>query len=276
MLRALPDQQRWSARHALGVVAPWEPGARLRPPKCPSGMEIGPPDFVGVGAQKAGTTWWYQLLTTHPEVYDHPAAHKERHYFDRFIDADFTRADEADYHRWFPRPPGQITGEWTPDYMLHFWIPPLLRRAAPDTKLLVLLRDPVERIVSGLTHVARRQAYPDARAATEAYLRGCYADQLDALVQHCGGDRVLVQQFEQCCADPAGQLKETCAFLGIPEPPAPLDAQPVNTTVGAKVQLPESARLELVRLYRPTVERLLTSYPQIDVSLWPNFAFVER
>lgn len=272
VLRALPDGPSLSARHALGLVAPWEPGARLRPPPCPEGMETGPPDFVGVGAQKAGTTWWYQLLAGHPQVFDHPGAHKERHFFTRFVDADFTGDDEAEYHRWFPRPPGLITGEWTPDYMLHFWVPPLLRRAAPDTKVLVLLRDPVERIVSGLTHVARRQVYPDARAATEAFVRGCYVDQLDALGEHFDPDQVLVQQYERCRADPAGQLKQACAFLGLPDVAAPVDTRPVNETVGGKVVLPEVARRELVRRYRPTVERLQECYPQIDLALWPNFA----
>lgn len=273
-LRVLPERQRLVARQALGMAAPWEPGARLRPPPCPPGMDVGPPDFVGVGVQKAGTTWWYQSLASHPQVYHHPGVHKERHFFMRFFDAEFSAADAAEYHRWFPRPAGHLTGEWTPDYMLHFWVPPLLRRAAPDARLLVLLRDPVERIVSGLTHVAHRQAVPDARAATEAYLRGCYADQLDALLVHFDRDRVLVQQFERGREDPAAQLKETLAFLGLPDLAMPVDSGAVTATPGPKVRLPGGARDELVRLYRPSVERLVAAYPQIDVRLWPNFAFL--
>lgn len=255
-------------------MAPWEPGARLTPPPAPPGTVTGPPDFVGVGAQKAGTTWWYDLLTGHPDVFDHPSAHKERHFFMRFFDTEFEDDDISEYHRWFPRPPGQLTGEWTPDYMLHFWVPELLKRAAPDTKVLVLLRDPVERIISGLTHVALRQAVPDARAATEAYLRGRYFDQLDVVTSHFDRPRVLVQQFERCVRDPARELDRSFAFLGLPPSGRRAAATPVNATRAAKVGLPQGRRDELVRLYRADVERLAGTYSEIDVTLWPNFRFL--
>lgn len=273
----LPRRPRTSLRRALGLVAPWEPGAHLRPPPYPPTMEVGPPDFVGVGVQKAGTTWWYELLTHHPRVHNHPAAHKERHYFMRFFDADFGEAEVDEYRRWFPRPPGQLTGEWTPDYMLHFWIPRLLKLAAPETRVLVLVRDPVERIVSGLTHVADRQAVPDARSATEAYLRGRYFDQLQALSSHFGAGQVLVQQFERCLSDPAGELHRTLAFLGLPPTDVgPSERRPVNPTASAKVLLPAGAREELVGLYRPDVEKLAAAYPHLDLALWPNFASLGR
>ena len=41
------------------------------------------------------------------------------------------------YHRWFPRAPGTMTGEWTPDYLTFPWVPPLLQRAAPDARLVI-------------------------------------------------------------------------------------------------------------------------------------------
>lgn len=275
-LRLLPERSRLSVRTALGRVQPWEPGARLAPPRCPEGMETGAPHFVGVGAQKAGTTWWYELLAGHPGVYNFPGAHKERHFFMRFFDREFGAADAAEYHRWFPRPPGRLAGEWTPDYMLHFWIPRLLRMAAPDTRLLVLLRDPVERMSSGLTHVATRQPVPDARAATEAYLRGRYFEQLLTLRSHFDADRILVQQYEKCRRDTAGELGRTFSFLGLPALAAVPDQTAVNPTVGRKVTVAGGIRNELVRLYRPDVEHLLAAYPDIDVSLWPNFAFLAR
>ncbi|MGH9152801.1 MAG: sulfotransferase domain-containing protein [Acidimicrobiales bacterium] len=240
-------------------------------------MVVGPPDFVGVGAQKAGTTWWYQLLVEHPLVHNHPGVHKERHFFMRFFDRAFDADDAAEYHRWFPRPPGFQAGEWTPDYMLHFWIPRLLKHAAPDTKVLVLLRDPVERIVSGLTHVAARQAVPDARAATEAYLRGRYAEQLEGLGSYFDPSRILVQQYEKCRRDPPGELRRTLAFLGLP-PMVSLRSydSPVNETVVRKVSLPAATRDELVALYRRDVEKLVLTHPEIDVGLWPNFSFIAR
>jgi hypothetical protein len=78
----------------------------------------GPPDFVGVGVQKAGTSWWYQCLVDHPLVFHPPRVAKERHFFD---DPAMEHADRTEvaarYSRQFPRPPGTVTGEWTPRYL---------------------------------------------------------------------------------------------------------------------------------------------------------------
>ncbi|MBA3795881.1 MAG: hypothetical protein H0X20_01485, partial [Chloroflexi bacterium] len=57
---------------------------RAEPAPPPPGFVIGPPDFVGVGAQKAGTTWWFRLIEAHPGVYQSPDQRPELHFFDRF------------------------------------------------------------------------------------------------------------------------------------------------------------------------------------------------
>jgi hypothetical protein len=62
----------------------WPPYLPANVPVAPSGWTVAPPDFVGVGAQKAGTTWWYTLLSSHPGVHAPPGRRKELHYFDRF------------------------------------------------------------------------------------------------------------------------------------------------------------------------------------------------
>ena len=48
------------------------------------GETNGPPGFVGIGVQKAGTSWWYRLVVDHPQVSHRPSIHKERHFFARF------------------------------------------------------------------------------------------------------------------------------------------------------------------------------------------------
>ena len=70
--------------HGLGRYAPWEPEFDFTPPPLGPGNETGPPDFVGIGVQKAGTTWWYELMLTHPGIFAPAGIHKERHFFDRF------------------------------------------------------------------------------------------------------------------------------------------------------------------------------------------------
>ena len=136
-------------RRPLCTLGGW---FRFHPAGSRPGEMVGAPDFVGIGVQKAGTTWWHGLIAAHPQVSARPDFHKERHFFDRFAVRAFGPADVSGYHGWFPRQPGTLAGEWTPDYVHMPWVPALLAQAAPKARLLVLLRDPVERLRSGLSH----------------------------------------------------------------------------------------------------------------------------
>ena len=151
----------------------WQPPPS---PPCPDGWQTAPPDFVGVGAQRSGTTWWTALIADHPQVAR--MVTKELHFFDDFANSGPSPDVARQYARYFPRPPGRVAGEWTPRYMFDLWTPALLRRCAPDAKLLVLLRDPVERYRSHLAR-ARKRAEQRGRSLSpaltnEAIARGRY------------------------------------------------------------------------------------------------------
>jgi hypothetical protein len=251
-------------------LIPIEPPA---PPACPEGWQTGPPDFVGVGAQKSGTSWWYSLVQAHPEVH-RSQARKELHYFGRYWERPFTDADVAGYHALFPRPPGTITGEWTPNYLVNFWTLPLLHRAAPRAKILVLLRDPVDRYVSGLAHSLGRGLAPHHwLVATAAMVCGLYFEQLMRILNYFPRERVLVLQYERCLEDTLGELERTYRFLEIdPEfTPAKLD-ELVNSTKVEKPKLPQEVERALEMTYRDDVVRLAEAFPEIDLRLWPRFA----
>lgn len=159
----LPPAARRSVLHAFGKYAPWEDGFNPTPPQAATDEVAGPPDFVGIGTQKAGTTWWFDAICAHPDVFFRADIHKERHFFGRYAVRPFGPADCMQYHDWFPRPPGSMTGEWTPDYIHCPWVPALLAQAAPRARLLILLRDPVERFRSGLAHQRRDPRKPHGR-----------------------------------------------------------------------------------------------------------------
>jgi hypothetical protein len=270
---ALPRGSQREIMHLLGRPSPWEPGVVLPPPPCPDGMVTAPPDFVGVGVQKAGTSWWYSLLCEHDGVHRQPGATKERHFFMRFFQEDMGPEGVGEYARWFARPPGLLTGEWTPDYMASFWVAPLLRIAAPNTKILVLLRDPVDRWVSGLTHRKRLEPVLDWRGGEEAFSRGRYFEQLAWLTEYFQKDQLLVLQYEKCRLEPSVQLSRTLKFLGLPDPHTqPGFDRAVNRTEEPKVALRPHVRRELVRRYTPEVTALVEAYEDIDIALWPNFA----
>jgi hypothetical protein len=238
----------------------------------PDGWRPGPPDYIGVGTARSGTTWWDSLINRHPLVSRAPSTPKEVHFFDDRWERGLTTADVAAYHALFARPEGHASGEWTPGYMVDAWTPALLRQAAPDARLLVLLRDPVERFRSGRTLAENRFTVGStARAAANAaFNRGVYADQLARLWNHFPREQVLVLQFERCVAEPREQLARTFEFLGLePELEAGVDVgAPVNQSRSQKVVLSRWQEDQLIRRYAPENERLATLLPELDLSLW--------
>jgi len=243
-----------------------------QPPVAPEGWRAGAPDYVGVGTARSGTTWWDSLINAHPHVSRPPQTPKEIHFFDGLWASALTEADIKRYHGHFARPDGHVSGEWTPGYMLDVWTPALLRQAAPGARLLVLLRDPVERFRSGRTLAENRFTVGStARAAANAaFSRGIYADQLLRLFAVFPREQVLVLQYEQCVADPSAQLERTYVHIGLPpEIPAGLDlGGRVNESRGPKVSLSTWQEDQLRRRYAPENERLAALLPELDLALW--------
>lgn len=247
-----------------------------------SDIRTGPPDYVGVGAQRSGTTWWFRILLEHPQIKAARAGDyarkKEVHFFDQFCAREMTEADLAGYYEMFPRNPGQIAGEWTPRYMSNVWTPRLIKRAAPDAKILVMLRDPIERYRSGIVH--RETRAPHRRPETicaDAIERGRYATQLERIYRLFERDRVLVLQYERCRQDAAGQYRRTLEFLGVDADFLPDPERPRGTTTAAgKSELWEDMRVALRTALDPEVSRLPELVPDLDLSLWPNFTDIAR
>jgi len=268
----LPPAARRPVLHGLGRFAPWEPEFDFTPPPVGTGDQVGPPDFVGIGVQKAGTTWWYDHISAHPSVASPAGVHKERHFFDRFGAQHFGTREVEQYHGWFPRRPGQIAGEWTPDYFTHDWTPELLYRAAPDTRLLLLLRDPVDRFRSGLAHRRRVGEPMDGGGIADAVQRGYYHRALLRWFDHFDEDRFLILQYEQCVGDPTRQLEATFRFLGVPDASGPIGLQEVMPPADRHEPLDRELTQRLVDLYEADVRALDERLPTLDLSLWPNFA----
>jgi hypothetical protein len=265
----------------------------------------GPPDFVGVGALGSGTGWWHALLLAHPEIGPPRSPRRALHYFDRFCTQEMTAADVAAYHARFPRRPGRITGEWTGRYLFDGWTPPLLARAAPDAKLLVLLSDPIDRYRSILgIRLARRKDEDEVVYMADVVDRRSHASQLARLHRFFDPGQVLVLQLEACRRDPLGQYRRTLDFLGVRDrafAPRGLRrkaaGKPESPAIALALRLglpPGTRRRVLARLGRvddrdavalwpeveaslhtaldPEVEALAAAVPEFDVTLWPNFA----
>lgn len=190
------------------------------------------PDFLVIGAQKAGTTSLYDVLTGHPDVL--PARTKEV----QFFSLDYDRG-ESWYRAHFPsvaaRQRRRITGEATPYYLFHPLAPQRTQALLPRAKLVVLLRDPVVRAHSHFVHSRRLGFEPltsfrdalDAEAERLAggsdfwhqhasYVsRGRYALQLRAWLEVYSREQVLVLRSEDFFADTAGTASSVARWLGL-------------------------------------------------------------
>jgi hypothetical protein len=250
-------------------------------PAVPEGGITGPPDFIGVGVHKAGTTWWWALLVGHPLV-DGVARRKELHLLDRMKEHPIPDEQRAWYERQFPRLPGHLAGEWTPRYQALPRMPGIIREVAPEAKLLSIVRDPIERYRSGLNqwHAENRRRSlkrDEAAGKREARMRGFYGRQIGRLAEAVGRERILVLQYEQCVREPAAQFARTLEFLGLPpyEPDPRLVRTRVNETVGEKRSVPTKDEQSLIEEYEPEVRQLKALVPDLDLSLWPRFAHLQ-
>jgi hypothetical protein len=149
-----------------------------------SGLRRGP-DFVVIGAKRGGTTSLYNYLLEHPSIQPlFPGRQhiKGAHYFD----SEFTRGLRW-YRSHFPMEVGShhvarptvnpaITGEASPYYLFHPLAAARLARDFPDIRLIVFLRDPVERAYSHYKerthHGGETLSFEDALNAEEGRLRG--------------------------------------------------------------------------------------------------------
>ncbi len=268
----VPPEVRRSLRHRLGRYYAWEAAYdHHKTPVLEPGETNGPPGFVGIGVQKAGTSWWFRLIVDHPQVSHRSSIHKERHFFGRFGADSFGPADVADYHRWFPRRAGTTTGEWTPDYFSYPWAPPLMAQAAPDAKLLLLLRDPVQRFRSGLASQVRNGANHIGAAQAGALSRSLYSASLRRWRACFPDEQLLVMQYEACVARPTEHLSATYEFLGLDPSYRPDHiGRAVNKTVRGKIELPPDALERIERVVAPDIAELAPLVPTLDLSLWPT------
>ena len=110
------------------------------------------PDFVIIGAQKSGTTSLDKFVFQHPAIL--PATNKVHCYF-----ALKYKRGEYWYRLRFPIRASQkfLSGETSPIYLFYPMVPGRMKKLLPDVKLIVILRNPVDRAYSHYHHTKRRR-----------------------------------------------------------------------------------------------------------------------
>jgi hypothetical protein len=272
-------------RHPLTIPRPLKPTllrlyqaglgvtARLRA----MSTETRLPDFLIIGAQKCGTTYLYEKLTEHPLVV--PALTKEVHFFDNSY-----HQGEAWYRGHFTGKVGtNLTGEASPYYIFHPHAARRIYTTTPHVKLILLLRNPVNRAYSHYHHEARLGYEPlsfeDALAQEEKRLagetekmlkderyyshthqhyayrpKGVYADQLKTWFDLFPQTQILVLQSETFYQNTPTVMRQVTNFLDLP----PWDGWQLNTPKGKQRYHPmnSATRQALATYYQPHNQRL--------------------
>jgi hypothetical protein len=238
------------------------------------------PDFVIIGAAKSGTTSLYAWVCEHPLI-ERPQR-KEIHYFSyyhyrgtdwyrQFFPAERDRrAFAATHGRPF------ITGEASATYMSHPLVPQRMAEVMPNAKLIVVLRNPIDRAHSqyqmrrrdnyepeelfraleledpGFARNPPRSGEPgDANRSNLS--RGRYAEQLERWFALYPREQVHVLSTDDLASDPRQAMRAVHEFLGLP----PHDNQDVERRFTASYEeMPAEIRARLVDYYREHNQRL--------------------
>lgn len=198
------------------------------------------PDFIVVGAMKAGTGAFRSLMIQHPLIV--ASTRKEVHFFDLHFEK-----GEKWYEDQFPKRPtsDHLLGEKSPYYIVHPLVPKRVYSLYPNVKIIMILRNPVSRAYSHYQFNIRNKtehlsfekaidAEPKRLAGEErklkknpiyksknfkifSYLtRGMYADQVNRWLKYFPEEQILILTCEDLSAKPLETMNIAFAFLGLP------------------------------------------------------------
>jgi hypothetical protein len=204
------------------------------------------PDFFLLGAPKAGTTALHAALARHPQLFLSPVKEPKFYLCDGRPPPRSQHRGPGDAHsarEWIWRrsryealfadaPAGTLRGESTPFYLYDRAAHRRIQADVPDARLLVVIRDPVDRAYSNWMHLrsdglepiddfATAWAAEDERVAAGwapfwHYRRlGLYGEQLRDLVERFSREQVHVLRYRDLVETPGESLDAVCRFLGV-------------------------------------------------------------
>jgi hypothetical protein len=207
------------------------------------------PDFLIIGAQKAGTTTLFRDLETHPQIaFSH---HKEPHSLCH--DDVLSPRGRKRYAAYFSHvQPGQICGEASTGYTRFPQFTGSAERAletlGPELRLLYIVRDPVDRAVSHHHHAwsdGRMPASVDEAVATDERLIafGRYGMQLEQWLERFRREQLMIIVFEEYMGDRRGGAGAAQRFLGVDPRPELVDPDARHNAAEQRLRMPGPLRL---------------------------------
>jgi len=191
------------------------------------------PNFFIVGAAKAGTTTLYEYLNITKGVYMSPV--KETRFFHRsksryrIIANSIT--DESKYLKLFSKVKDEkAIGEASPGYLRDPETPELIHEKVPNAKIIIMLRDPVQRAFSHYLMKKTNGLEKPLHQIIEDYMKGkkydtdsidriisagLYTDNIKRYMNIFGSQNIKILIFEKFVKDPTNHVKEVLNFLGV-------------------------------------------------------------
>lgn len=189
-------------------------------------------DFIICGTQKGGTTALYSYVSEHPEI--SMASRKEVHFFDNDSLFLFNYSFYPIYHSFFNfKQKNKIFGEATPIYMFWKKSPVRMWKYNPDLKLILILRNPVDRAFSNwnmnrnrnIEHNTfldslKKENFLDEKSnmhqSRMSYIsRGFYSQQIKRIWDYFPKEQTLILKNEELLANPTDTLNRVYKFLNI-------------------------------------------------------------
>jgi hypothetical protein len=225
------------------------------------------PDFLGIGAPRAGTTWLDRNLRAHPDLC--LPDRKELHYFDRYYDTALYV-----YTRRFRSGRGRIKGEITPAYSI---LPVerirFIRTLMPDVRLFLILRNPIERSWSETVYNLRRhmdvEHLTDVSNDTVLLLinsqattsRSDYLHNLDNWLSVFHPEQLLIGFYESIDREPQPLLTAIFDHIGV-RTDIDWETMPYHEkfNVNPPIDIPPDIRAMLEERYCPEIEALYARF----------------
>ncbi|WP_151081405.1 sulfotransferase domain-containing protein [Nocardioides cynanchi] len=171
------------------------------------------PDFLYIGTSKAGSTWLFNALAVCPDVW--LASNKGLYFFD----AHYERGVDW-YRQQFQDAEGRAVGEFSHSYLSSPEAPPRIAAYSPSMRLLVCLREPVDRAFSDYLDLVKNNGYTgsftDAVVQHPRLLdRGRYATHLSRYLEHFPMSQIHVGLFDDLKTGAQAYADEVYDFLGL-------------------------------------------------------------
>lgn len=179
------------------------------------------PNFLVIGAAKAGTTALYHYLRQHPDVFMPEVKEVRYSRYEGVTDADVQVHTRAAYERLFASAgTAKAIGEASPQYLNSEVGPDRIAEDLPDVKLIVLLRDPVARAYS--SYLGRQRGGSERRSVDEAMRPGTYYvetsryfPRLSRYIHRFGRDRVKVILHDDLSTKTHEVVGDLFGFIGV-------------------------------------------------------------